>query len=1659
MASGLARGAKTKRTHAAVGAVAAVAAAVLLLGVGGGAALGAGSATCTLAPTLRDLTINQGLGSYTPLAWGKDTLFRLYMSQPSCAANGALIQVTGATLTVAGGGASRAVTATTPNLVATYPALATYNTAPAVDSTGDVKFDIPGQTLSPTGSEAGFTATFTATINYVQQPNSRTALAPGSVSFTVRPGTTTAITAPVARKTNALRVLVVPIGDPTKLYNTQLTAAGQAEIQRGMLTLARIYPLRDGIATLTDTSPSGLAAGLRYSISPTLLDVSSLMNGGIFCGNGTNFATLRGLLAQFLQAWNSANPSSPADRVLGVGDQAVTSGSSAGCDEGRAAINGNEAWVRLIYDQPGAPSMTGALMGMELSHTMGAVPAGRNDGAFHSLYTNTDYGAGDLNRAFNVATRSVLAGTNDDHSVMRLITPWNNTNTVLEKADWALLLCRLGGPTTPDCASAGTVGSAAAGPAFVMSGTTTGAAGIPPGTIGTATGTKIVESYFSASATTIADPASQYRLVQKRAGATLGAPFGNQGVPIATADTHHDGTPSETNAGAGLFSIALPFDSSADRIELWKGTPGGSGSLLLYARNRTAAPVVTSETTGSPILLRTKPAKRALKPLALRVRPAARPARAGRLVPLAALPQNTNCAITQDHSISGDTPTTITFDNESGVTVSIYWLHYDGSRVLYQTLESGTSYTQETWLTHPWVAVDDSNTCLGYTISDQADKTYVIKAPLVVNSTNDADDGTCDATHCSLREAINAANASSGPDTITFAIGESGSSQTIQPTSTLPAVTDQVVINGWSQGGPSYTGKPLIGVDGSANDGSGPGLSITGSNVTVRGLGISNFNGPGIDINGDGATDNLLEGNYVGTDLTGATGAANTGDGIRIDGGAANNTVGGTDPAARNVVSGNGGHGILLHGVTGNIVQGNYAGTSADGTEAIANGIDGIAVDGGGNNTIGGTAAGAGNVASGNTNQGISIFGVDFPSGTTGNVVQGNIAGANPSGTTAIGNGLTNGGDGIRLLNAINTTVTGNLISGNGKGLRINGAVSTGNTVQGNYIGTDATGASAIPNAIGVLIENSAGANTIGGAGAGNVISGNTGAGIALDEGTGLVIQGNNIGVNASGAALANGGDGVKLGALGTEFSSSATNTQLGGTDAANANVIANNGAAGVAVIAGSGNSILRNAINANGALGIDLAPGGVTANDTGDSDTGPNGLQNFPILTLARTDGVTGALHSAPNTTYRIEFFSNASCDGSGNGEGQTYLGTTNATTNAAGDVTFKFATAIPEGQSATATATDSANNTSEFSACKLVVSGTPPGKEESNTTATDDNAGADVLDLFLDCGPGKGKFPIALALAPGAGSDNAQANWTYNYDASLACAGGQLAANVNDGFRQSGFTATGTAPIDSGQKSPFSAILSPGKAATFLQYSAIPLKGIAVDPEDGALTPHWRLLDSSNAVVATANGTTADLSPGANGWTPGSYTVELTASDSASQTTTSTVNITIVADADNDGIPAATESGCLGSSDTNPMDAYDDKDGDGIPNADDPQPCTPQTSAYNAIITFDPNPFPTQSSGNPVTVTVTVPYRNLSQISPATVAITRVNGDPFTLKASSWKVTNNVGQAKFDRQALISYLNSHNMHNMTVVFTITGTSATPPWSFEGVATTTIKG
>jgi hypothetical protein len=144
----------------------------------------------------------------------------------------------------------------------------------------------------------------------------------------------------------------------------------------------------------------------------------------------------------------------------------------------------------------------------------------------------------------------------------------------------------------------------------------------------------------------------------------------------------------------------------------------------------------------------------------------------------------------------------------------------------------------------------------------------------------------------------------------------------------------------------------------------------------------------------------------------------------------------------------------------------------------------------------------------------------------------------------------------------------------------------------------------------------------------------------------------------------------------------------------------------------GTGNSILSNSIHSNGTtvkhlgidLGADLNTDGVTPNDAGDGDTGANNLQNFPVITMAvstaGTTNVQGTLNSTPDQTFNLQFFSNQTCDAAGNGEGQTFLGSTSVTTDANGNASFNttLATATSAGQFVTATATDAPSNTSEF-------------------------------------------------------------------------------------------------------------------------------------------------------------------------------------------------------------------------------------------------------------------------------------------------------------------------------------------------------------------------
>jgi hypothetical protein len=545
----------------------------------------------------------------------------------------------------------------------------------------------------------------------------------------------------------------------------------------------------------------------------------------------------------------------------------------------------------------------------------------------------------------------------------------------------------------------------------------------------------------------------------------------------------------------------------------------------------------------------------------------------------------------------------------------------------------------------------------------------------------------------SLRQAILDTNNLAGKDTITFAIASSGV-QTITLASALPDVTDPVVINGTSE--PGFAGKPLVELNG-ANTGAGAnGLVLRAGGSTVKGLVINRFPNDGILVTGLGA--NIITGDFIGTDPTGKVARANGNNGVEIVR-SSNNTVG-----PKNVSSGNAQEGVAVTGsgavaAAGNVVKGNKIGTDFTGTAALGNGDCGIVVQDASNNTLGGTAAGAGNLISGNTHQGI-LF--ESPGGvpTTGNRVQGNKIGTNAAGNTRLGNIvgvlIELGASG----NAVGGTVSGagNLISGNETGVEL---VADGNVVQGNKIGTNAAGSAALGNSQGVEIDFNG--NTVGGtaAGAGNVISGNSFEGVILEFGASAnVVQDNKIGTDVTGTKpVGNGADGIRL------RDNDSTNLIAG-------NTIAFNAFSGVGLGGfGTGNSIRGNALFSNGGLGIDLIDDGVTLNDSGDGDSGPNGLQNFPIITAASSNGssatIAGSLSSSANKTFTVEFFASAAADPSGFGEGQTFLASATVTTNTRGFVSFNltFPVTVPQGHFITAAATDPGGNTSEFS--KAVVIG----------------------------------------------------------------------------------------------------------------------------------------------------------------------------------------------------------------------------------------------------------------------------------------------------------------------------------------------------------------
>ncbi len=445
----------------------------------------------------------------------------------------------------------------------------------------------------------------------------------------------------------------------------------------------------------------------------------------------------------------------------------------------------------------------------------------------------------------------------------------------------------------------------------------------------------------------------------------------------------------------------------------------------------------------------------------------------------------------------------------------------------------------------------------------------------------------------------------------------------------------------------------------SASNNSIGGPSAGSGNLISGNVGPNFLTGIGVDFTGT-SSNNLVQGNLIGTDASGRTAVDNV-YGIYFG------TLGG--PA----------NGDSINGITiGGTITGMAAGS---GTSTLGNGM----------------ISGLGNLISGN---GIGIAGT-----VANSTISGNLIGTEISGNAAIGNGY-----GIFL--AANTTTIGgttpdarNVIVASGKigsggtGLDLTGV---SDTVEGNFVGLGADGNTPLPNAVGMSLHLNG--STIGGTapGAGNVVAGNTGNGIVLDLNAGNTIQGNAIG-SPAGGPLGNGGNGISINLAPPTGSTPAPTLPLalddtiGGLISGAANVIDGNAGAGIAVAntlgAYTGLSIRGNSIAGNGKLGIDLQ---------GTGSPSPTFLAITSATSTASTSTISGVFGGTPGEVYQVDLYGNTVADASGSGQGQTYLGTASVTIGPGGIGGFSKALGVPLGPNpiVTATSTDGSGSTSEFSA-----------------------------------------------------------------------------------------------------------------------------------------------------------------------------------------------------------------------------------------------------------------------------------------------------------------------------------------------------------------------
>jgi parallel beta-helix repeat protein len=678
----------------------------------------------------------------------------------------------------------------------------------------------------------------------------------------------------------------------------------------------------------------------------------------------------------------------------------------------------------------------------------------------------------------------------------------------------------------------------------------------------------------------------------------------------------------------------------------------------------------------------------------------------------------------------------------------------------------------------------------------------------------------------------------------------------------------------------------------------------------------------GVWIGVPGTENNSVEGNLIGISTTGSVALPNEGTGIVLSDGAKNNPIGGEATGAGNLVSGNLEHGIWVGGfeTDGNTIQGNLIGTDITGLQPIGNSFDGITFFQAGPHEVGGVNSGQGNVIASNGDDGITIFRGAQGQTVQGNMIGVGLDGVTPLGNsdegiyieggdlqgnpptiiyvidrsgstrdafdgTPVGD-VNNDGDHDSILDAelagfiefterLNSLGFGDIaeigvtvFSGSASALDMDPVAS--GTQLATKVGANLDGGEL--DIVEVLRTVTASGNTSFDAGLQSAIGTFQSLGTANGDGNVIFVSdgehngGNfedevdtleSMRVNRIALGM---GDSSNLDQLSRidsdakkvfssdEFTNSllavlglnpnqsgnngpvGTNVQVGGTASGAGNIIANNGGDGVYVrnFLATGNSILGNSIHSNGELGIELQNNGVEANDVLDADAGANDLTNYPTLNNASLHAdlfcFTGTFAAEPNQSYRIELFGSQQTDSTGHGEGEFFLGFINVATDASGNATYDRTLVVPTTNfdfvTATATVNEPNGNTSEFAATIDVAKFTPGFAitESTSDTVVEELGTTDDFSVVLTAKP---RTPVLISVSsedPGEATvapttlTFTTANW--NIPQTVTVTG--VEDNVIDGDQQSNITVS----VDAAQSDDnFDNVLSQTVAVTTIE------------------------------------------------------------------------------------------------------------------------------------------------------------------------------------------------------------------------------------------------